>query len=155
MSEQPDRLRLVKIEPIWTAEMEEVVGPHIGTAFPGIRPAIGVRLEAERWFRIEASTEESVGFLWLKGGPAEVEISLVIRDALRRNGFGESAVLLAEDVIAAGGGSVSVGVIDSDNPAAEAVAALLEKCGYACHPPFSTALLKRLVSIEYRKSLTR
>ena len=154
MTDKSVRVLLTEVPPVWTAEMDEVIGPHMGTAFPGERPGVADPLPHYVWHRIEASTGQSIGYLWLQGGPDEVEVSLVIRAELQRSGFGDKAMELAEAKITEEGGTCVLGVVDQENPAAGAVAALLQKRGYASHPTFSEALLARLGSMTFVKRLS-
>lgn len=153
MTDESVSLLLNEIAPMWTAEMEEVIGPHIGTAFPGERPAVGGALPAYRWHRIETPTGQGIGYLWLQCEQDEVQFNLVIRSELQRRGLGHMAVELAEAKIADEGGTYIFGVVDRKHPAPGAVAALLQKRGYVSTPAFSEARLAKLGSMTFEKRL--
>jgi len=145
--------QLASVPPIWSSEMDDVVGPHMGTAFPGNRPPVGSPLPPYRWYRVADSTGRVVGFLWLDGDTGAVDISIVIRADDREKGFGGQVLALAEDAIRQNGGTIGVGVVRKENLAAPGVARLLARCGYACFPEFTQELLERQGDITFQKPL--
>ncbi len=138
-------ISLKKIAAVWTDAMEEVVGPHIGTAFHGLgHPAIGDELPKYDWRRIESEDGDLLGFLWLTTD-TECEISLVVAPNRQSAGVGSAALVEAERVAASEyGATVFIGTVDAANEDAARVAHLLTKQKY--RPSGGMAFSQRLLT---------
>ena len=151
-------LSLLAIPATWTPEMDAIVGPHLGTAFPGTPPPVGGALPPYDWREIADDANGCIGFLWFNpdGTTCETtcEISIVVSPEHQMSGVGATVLEMAEsEAKAAHGATTCIGIVREDNPISEKVASFLTRHGYALQAglTFSPALLSATGKLTFEK----